>query len=125
LGEQRGANRLRATGRRRRAIKTAALVQVNQGILQVARESPSSEREWDFFCECGRKDCHEYVRLVLTAYVALHDSGEPVLADGHRLSAVERARRLRAEAEALQGQAEHQVTRAKKNLDGYRGQGAS
>jgi hypothetical protein len=39
-----------------------------------------------------------------------------VLADGHKLSQVERARRLRAESQALRAQAEHQAKRARKNL---------
>jgi CheY-like chemotaxis protein len=41
-----------------------------------------------------------------------------VLADGHRLRQVERARRLSEDAEALHRQAAHQLKRAKKNLRG-------
>jgi hypothetical protein len=74
------------------------------------------EQEWEFPCECGKESCHEYVFLTLDAYAALHDDGRAVLADGHRLSQVERARRLGAEAEALRRQAEHQLSRATKNM---------
>jgi hypothetical protein len=102
-----------ATGRR---FKTATLTEVNRNVFDFARRSPSGQSEWDFFCECGQEDCHEYVFMTLDAYVSLHDGGEPVLADGHHLSQVERARRLRADADALQRQAKHQVGRAKKNV---------
>jgi hypothetical protein len=101
---------------RRQTFKTVALIDVNQAILQVARESPTHEQEWEFLCECGREDCHAYVTLTLDAYTELHDGGRAVLAQGHRLSQVERARRLCEEAEALKRQAEHQVARAFKNL---------
>lgn len=96
--------------------KTVTLTEVNQSIDRVAHESFTSEEEWEFFCECGREDCHEYVSLTLDAYASLHDRGRAVLADGHRLSQVERARRLRAESAALKRQAEHQVGRSKRNL---------
>lgn len=99
----------------RRTPKTAALAKVNQGILEVARDSIAEEQEWEFFCECGREDCHEYVALTVDAYAALHDGGGTVLAPGHRLSQVGRARRLRDDAEALARQAEQQVERAKRN----------
>jgi multidrug efflux pump subunit AcrA (membrane-fusion protein) len=101
---------------KRRTLKTVALIEVNQGILQVARESVTHEQEWEFLCECGREDCHAYVTLTLDAYVDLHDNGRAVLARGHRLSQIERARRLGEEAAALTQQAEHQVRRAQKNL---------
>jgi hypothetical protein len=39
-----------------------------------------------------------------------------VLAEGHRVSPVERARALGDQARALRAQAEHQIQRAKKNL---------
>jgi hypothetical protein len=101
---------------RERAFRTLALTTVNQTILDAARESITEEQEWEFFCECGLPDCDEQVRLTLDAYVSLHDSGGAVLADGHQVSQVERSKRLRDDADALRGQAEHQVKRAKKNL---------
>jgi hypothetical protein len=97
-----------------RAFKTSAMTDVNRHILDAARESISYEQEWEFFCECGRDDCQERLKLTLDAYVALYDSGRAVLAEGHQLSQVERARRLRDDAEALRRQAEHQVRRVKK-----------
>jgi hypothetical protein len=59
----------------RLAGKSAALAEVNQGILEVARDSRFEEQAWDFFCECGEEECHEYVLLAVDAYVRLHDSG--------------------------------------------------
>ena len=86
--------------------------------MEVRVLSPASsisyEQEWEFFCECGRDDCQERLTLTLDAYVARYDSGRAVLAEGHQLSQVERARRLRDDAEALRRQAEHQVRRVKK-----------
>ena len=101
---------------KRRIGKTAGLVEVNRNIHELARGSSAEKTVWQFFCECGRGDCHEYVFMTLDGYVALHDQGKPVLAGGHHLSQVERARRLRSSAEALKRQAEHQVKRARKNL---------
>jgi DNA-binding NarL/FixJ family response regulator len=70
----------------RLAGKSAALAEVNQGILEVARDSRFEEQAWDFFCERGEEECHEYVLLAVDAYVRLHDSGGAVLADGHTSS---------------------------------------
>jgi len=98
--------------RKDQAFKSLALTEVNTHILEAARESVSQEQEWEFFCECGRPDCHEHVELTLDAYIALHDGGRAVLAKGHRLSQVERAHGLQADAEALRRQAQHQLQRA-------------
>ncbi|MFL5830175.1 MAG: response regulator transcription factor [Solirubrobacteraceae bacterium] len=70
----------------RLAGRSAALAEVNQGILEVACDSRFEEQAWDFFCECGEEECHEYVLLAVDAYVRLHDSGGAVLADGHMSS---------------------------------------
>ena len=99
----------------RRMPDAATLAAANGHILRHVRDSDDGH-EWEFLCECGKEDCHERVLLTIDAYIAHRDQGEAVLADGHLLSQVERARRLRAEAEALTGQADHQVKRAKKNL---------
>ena len=69
-----------------RAFKTSAMTDVNRHILDAARESISYEEEWEFFCECGRDDCQERIKLTLDAYVALYDSGRAILAEGHQLS---------------------------------------
>jgi hypothetical protein len=98
-------------------LKSATLWEVNRGIREVGRDSIDEEQEWEFFCECGQEDCHEYVSLTVDAYSALHDSGGVVLAPDHRPSQFERAKRLREEAEALTRQAAHQVRRALRNLD--------
>jgi hypothetical protein len=103
MGEQRGA-------------KTAVLTEVNQRVLGAALDSIAKEQEWEFFCECGAPECHEYVKLTVHAYGVLHDGGGAVLAAGHGLSQLERARRLREDADALRRQAKHQVRRAKRNL---------
>lgn len=100
----------------RRMPDTAALNEANRNILLTVRDSSEGELEWEFFCECGNEGCHERVFLRLDDFIALHDQGEPVLAEGHQPSQVERARRLRSEAEALAGQAGHQVKRAERNL---------
>lgn len=99
----------------RRRIKTATVAEVNRKVFEFARHSPSEQAVWEFFCECGQEDCHEYVLLTLDAYSSVHDNGGAVLAEGHRLSQIERARRLREDAEALKRQAQHQVKRARKN----------
>lgn len=99
-----------------RALKTLVLTEVNQNFLRFASLSPARRSEWEFFCECGRPDCREYVVLTLEAYAAIHDSGGSVLAEGHTPSQVERARELRLDAEALRRQAEHQIRRSERNL---------
>lgn len=106
---------------RRRAFKTAALVEVNRHIGEVAEGLPSRWDEWEFFCECGSPECTDVVRLTLEQYSALHDSGHTVLAAGHHLSQIERARRLQDDAEALKRQAAHQISRARRNLRGRDG----
>lgn len=98
-----------------RGAKTAALDKVNRHILNVASEVVPEDQQWAFFCECGRAECHEYVTLTLAAYGSIRDARGAVLAPGHRLSQLERARRLQDDAEALRRQAEQQVKRAKRN----------
>ena len=95
-----------------RSVKTEA----NRHVLRVVRDLADGEQEWEFFCECGHKDCDEPVFLTLDAYVELREQGGVVLADGHQLSQAERARGLRADAEALRREATHQVRRTMKNL---------
>lgn len=83
-------------------LKTFLLTEVNHHIGDLATDADwgGGAAEWEFFCECGRSDCSEQVELTLDAYVALADGGKPVLAPGHRLSQVERARRLLEDARA-------------------------
>ena len=83
--------------------------------LRRVRDSITGEREWKFHCECADKDCNESVFLSLDASTSLHDEGRAVLAAGHHVSQVARARRLVESAEALCRQAAHQIRRAQKN----------
>ena len=69
--------------------------------LRRVRDSITGEREWEFACECGRRDCDELVFLTLDEFAALHDGGDAVLAEGHRVNQVARARRLVEAARAL------------------------
>ena len=94
----------------------ATLAAANEHILLHVRDSDDGKQEWEFVCECGNEDCHGRVLLTIDAYIALHDHGQAVLAAGHHTSQVARALRLRAEADALRHQAEHQVNRAKENI---------
>ena len=96
--------------------RSTALTEANRNILLHVKDADAGDLEWEFFCECGRDECREHVFLTLDALIAIHDGGDAVLADGHRLSQADRARRLRDDAGALRAQAEHQVRRAKKNL---------
>jgi hypothetical protein len=79
------------------------------------------DETWDFLCECGAEDCQEWVTLRIGQYEALQRADEPILASGHTLSQSQRsrrrARRLVDEARALEAQAEHQVKRARRNLE--------
>lgn len=95
---------------------TAALAKANEHILRYVRDVDDGDQSWEFLCECGRADCHERVFLTIDEFFAFRDRGAAVLADGHQASEVARALRLRAEADALRNQAEHQVKRARENL---------
>jgi hypothetical protein len=84
--------------------------------LGLVDEDGSVVHEWEFMCECGHEDCHESVFLTVADFVTLRDAGAAVVAEGHHLSPVVHARRVRNATQALRAQAEHQVKRAKKNL---------
>jgi hypothetical protein len=100
----------------KRTRKTSILTRANGGIYGFALDSVEVDSEWEFFCECGRGDCHEVVMLSMDAYTAIRDTRNAVLARGHHLSQVERARRLIEESRAPRAQAERQTDRARKNL---------
>lgn len=95
-------------------LKTYVLTYVNGHIAEFAAGQETDPLEWDFFCECGRRDCDEQVRLTRAAYLALHEAERPVLAPRHRLNQAERAKRLAEEARALRAQAEQQIARARR-----------
>ena len=84
--------------------------------LRHVRDEADGVQEWEFMCECGHVSCRETVFLTLDAFETLRDNREAVLAGGHQVSPVTRARRARSATQALRAQAEHQVRRAKKNL---------
>lgn len=104
------------TGDTLRSFKATALTDANRQLLSRAQGSDSGEREWEFFCECGDENCYEQVFLTLDAFFLVREHGGAVLARGHQVSQIERARELRLEADALRRQADHQVKRAKRNL---------
>lgn len=86
---------------------------MKRAIYSHVQDSPGGQLLWEFCCECGEERCDEHVFLTLDGYIALHDHGDAVLAEGHCVSQVGRSRQLRADAEALTGEAGHQVRRAK------------
>ncbi|MGN6799793.1 MAG: hypothetical protein ACTHKS_16750 [Gaiellaceae bacterium] len=96
--------------------KLLALTDANHLILELASASPEGGRVWQFFCECGRADCHEQVALTLPEDVSRMDDHQAILASGHLVDQKERARVLREHALALRAQAELQMSRAKRNL---------
>ena len=83
--------------------------------------SESDGESWAFLCECGDDDCQEWVTLPVETYEALQRADEPILASGHTLSDPQktrrRARRLVDDAKALEAQADHQLGRAKRNVE--------
>jgi anti-sigma B factor antagonist len=104
------------------AGRPSAMQSVNAEIAVVAAEFDRRVDEplrWGFACECGEADCAEWVDLDLAAYSAVRADGTgAILAEGHSLSRVERARRhgaqLRDNAAALRAQARHQAARARR-----------
>lgn len=109
------ANRV-PTMKQRPVPDAVTLAAANEHILLHVREADDGQQEWEFLCECGNEDCHARVLLPIDAYIALHDHGAAVLADGHRLNQKGRSRRLRDDAEAVRRQALHQLNRARDNL---------
>jgi hypothetical protein len=62
-------------------------IEANAHVLRFVQANVSSVHVWEFMCECGEANCHEFVRLTLAAFVALRDRGEGVFAAGHHASA--------------------------------------
>ena len=96
----------------KRVLKTAALTEANVHVLETATRSESGEPVWEFFCECGRPDCNALVMLTSEAYTDIRDGETAVLAPGHTLNPVVRAKRLREAAQALRVDVEYQARRA-------------
>ena len=113
-----------ATSNKLRSFDATALTDAHRQLLSRTHGSDGGEREWEVFCECGEEKCYEQVFLTLDAFFLVREHGGAVLAPGHRMSQIERARELRLEADALRRQADHQLRRAKRNLrDAGRSQG--
>ena len=101
----------RAVVASKRVVKTATLTEANVHVGEVAARSGSGEREWEFFCECGRPDCNALVTLTIEAYTDIRDAETAVLTPGHTLNPVVRAKRLREGAQAARLEVEFQTRR--------------
>ena len=108
----------------KRTESSATRKELNRNVRMAVKRfdlSGLGEDTWDFLCECGADDCQEWVTLRLAEYEAKQRADEAILAPGHRLSTGEqtrrKARRLVDDAKALEAQAEHQVKRAKRNVE--------
>ena len=68
--------------------KAALMRSVNEGIALfatgLARGEPGTPDRWSFVCECGARECVEWVDLDLDAYAQLRARPDgTVLAGGH------------------------------------------
>jgi hypothetical protein len=64
--------------------KVELMRSLNEGIALVAGSfapDPDEEPLWDFACECGRRDCKEWVELELPQYRAIRP--DAVVVEGH------------------------------------------
>jgi hypothetical protein len=98
-------------------------VDVNASVRELAERLEGAYLDgepWSFVCECAAAGCRERVPLTLASYEKLRRRGRAVLAPGHVLPAVERARRrareLSDEAAALRAQATQQAKRARQSV---------
>lgn len=83
-----------------RAVKAAALTEVNRAMRRLALEDLPDEA-WAFFCECGEAQCRERVSLTIDAYDHLQQRREAVVAPAH--PQIERAAENRRPAAARGG----------------------
>lgn len=95
------------------AVRTAA----NSYIFDAATQSIGHDMSWEFFCECGDPNCRARIELTVHGYEGIRKSRRPILARGHQQDQKVRSRALRDDARALLAQAQHQIRRAKKNVD--------
>jgi hypothetical protein len=93
------------------------LAAVNARISEYAARADVGGVTWEFICECGAVECQERISLSLVEFAELRQTDTPVLAEGHRLSRAQRARRrsqtLIEEATALKAEARRQVGRSR------------
>jgi hypothetical protein len=73
--------------------KAALMRSVNEGIALFATGlepgDPDVVDRWSFVCECGVRDCVEWVELDLAAYEAIRSRPDAVvLANGHGTAAL-------------------------------------
>lgn len=70
--------------RRTTDAKAALLRTLNRQILVLADRSPHGARaRWEFFCECGRADCHKELPLSANEYTAVIENDGALFAPGH------------------------------------------
>jgi two-component system, NarL family, invasion response regulator UvrY len=87
--------------------------------------SPSDFRDVEskglvLLCECGQRDCRETVSISQAALEAYRRTNRPVLAPGHQLGRLEKARRSAAasieDAHALRAQSAQQLQRSRRAM---------
>jgi hypothetical protein len=74
--------------------KAALMRSVNEGIALFAAglepSEPDTPDRWSFVCECGARDCVEWVELDLAGYAEIRSRpGAVVLAEGHSRAALD------------------------------------
>jgi hypothetical protein len=98
------------------------LAEVNARISEYAARADVGGVTWEFVCECGAVVCQDRVSLSLSAYEELRRTDAPILAEGHKLSRLQMARRrsqaLIEEATALSAEAQQQLDHARRALRG-------
>jgi hypothetical protein len=79
--------------------RASLMAAVNEEIRVLAHHfGDNPEWDWPFVCECGDEGCEEPVLCSIGTYDELKSHHQVVLARGH---AVEQARTVRAQSEAL------------------------
>jgi hypothetical protein len=83
--------------------KAVLMRSVNEGIALFAAGlepgDPDEADRWSFVCECGARDCVEWVELDLASYAEIRSRPEAlVLAEGHSTAALDASAALRGAA---------------------------
>jgi hypothetical protein len=104
--------------------KTGVLRSVNEGIASFAADVERAEQShgtWSFLCECGTRECEEWVELALEEYGTIRSGDVNVLAPGHPVTrardARAQARELTAQARGLKAEARRQMHRSERNVN--------
>jgi len=83
--------------------RRAVLAEVNTEIRALGeRVHPPDNGDWQFWCECGARCCHEPVALSFEGFDEVRRDGLPLIAAGH---AIQQARESRKQAAELQAEA--------------------